>query len=237
MSWAAPVIILDLDDTIINFTGMSEESWRAICHESADELGVDGAALHAALMTERVAFWADPETNQFGRHNLVRASEMIVERALTRVGAGSTEQAAALARLYSERRHALVHVFPDAIATLEALRARGHRLAMLTNGGTESQRGKIVRFDLARHFDYIQVEGEFGHGKPDARVYRNVLARLGAEPRDAMMVGDDLERDVAGPQQVGIQGVWIDRAGAGLPPGCPVRPDRIIASLSDLLSG
>lgn len=235
MTWAAPVIVLDLDDTIINFTGMSEESWRVICHESADELGVDGGALHAALMVERVAFWDDPETNRFGRHNLVRASQMIVERAMSRLGVGSTEQAATLARLYSERRWELMHVYPDSIAALEALRARGHKLAMLTNGGTESQRAKIVRFDLARHFDYIQVEGEFGHGKPDERVYHHVLMQVGAAPADAMMVGDDLERDVAGPQRVGMCGVWIDRAGTGLPDSTTIRPDRIIASLAELL--
>jgi hypothetical protein len=117
----SPVIVLDLDDTIINFRGMSEESWRVICRESADEVGVDGDALHAALMVERVAFWADPGSNQFGRQNLVRASEMVVERAMSRLGAGSREQAAALARLYSDRRWELMHVFPDSIAALADL--------------------------------------------------------------------------------------------------------------------
>ena len=60
MTWAAPVVILDLDDTLINFTGMAEELWRVLCDEVAPDLGLDGAALHTALMTERVAFWADP---------------------------------------------------------------------------------------------------------------------------------------------------------------------------------
>ena len=50
-----------------------------------------------------------------------------------------------------------------------------------------------------------------------------------------MMVGDDVERDVAGPQKVGMRGVWIDRAGKGLPPGCVIAPDRIIGSLAELL--
>jgi putative hydrolase of the HAD superfamily len=235
MSQLPPVIILDLDDTIINFTGMAEECWRVICHESSDELGVDGADLYAALMKERVAFWADPESNRMGRQNIPQASVMIVSRAFARLGVEREEQAAVLARLYSERRHALVHVFPDSIDVLETLRARGHTLAMLTNGGTESQRGKIERFDLARHFDYIQVEGEFGHGKPDERVYRHVLERVGVTPAEAMMVGDDLERDVAGPQRAGIQGVWIDRFGAGLPADTAIRPDRVIRLLADLL--
>lgn len=235
MTWAAPVVVFDLDDTLINFTGMAEALWRTLCDESAPELGLDGAALHAALMTERVAFWADPELNRFGRHNLGAASREIVGRAFAALGAGSAEQAAALAQRYSDRRHDLVHLYEETIATIETLRERGHRLAMITNGGAESQRAKIVRFDLAKHFDYILVEGEFGHGKPDERVYRHVLEQLGVEATVAMMVGDDLERDVAGPRKVGMRGVWVDRAGAGLPPGCAILPDRIIGSLADLL--
>jgi putative hydrolase of the HAD superfamily len=235
MTWVAPVVVFDLDDTIINFTGMAERLWQDICDEAAPNLGLDGAALHAALMIERIAYWADPESNHVGRHNLGAASRQIVERAFVALGVGSAEQAAVLSRLYSDRRHDEVHAYEDSISTLESLRARGHRLAMITNGGAEGQRAKIVRFDLAKHFDYIVVEGELGHGKPDERVYRHALERLGVEASAAMMVGDDLERDVAGPQRVGMRGVWIDRVGSGLPADCTVRPDRIIDSLAALL--
>jgi len=40
---------------------------------------------------------------------------------------------------------------------------------------------------------------------------------------------------VAAPQRLGILGVWVDNAGNGLPASSPVRPDRIIRALSDLL--
>jgi putative hydrolase of the HAD superfamily len=235
VTWMPPVVVFDLDDTIINFTGMAEGLWRDICDEAAPNLGLDGAAFHAALMTERVAYWANPESNLFGRHNLNVASRQIVERACVALGVGSAEQAAVLSRRYSERRHAVMHLYEESISTLETLRERGHRLAMITNGGAESQRAKIVRFDLAKHFDMIVVEGEFGHGKPDERVYRHVLHQLDVAAADALMVGDDLERDVAGPRRIGMRGVWIDRAGNGLPAGCAVTPDRIIGSLAELL--
>jgi putative hydrolase of the HAD superfamily len=48
------------------------------------------------------------------------------------------------------------------------------------------------------------------------------------------MVGDNLEWDVAAPQRLGIYGIWVDRGGAGIPPGNGVRPDRIVRSLSEL---
>ena len=80
----------------------------------------------------------------------------------------------------------------------------------------------------------ILIEGEFGAGKPDAAVYRHALDTLGARAEETRMVGDHLDFDVAGAQQLGMQGIWIDRAGEGLPAGCVVCPDRIIRTLTEL---
>jgi putative hydrolase of the HAD superfamily len=49
------------------------------------------------------------------------------------------------------------------------------------------------------------------------------------------MVGDHIDFDVGAPQRLGIRGVWVDRAGAGLPAGTQVRPHRIIGELSAML--
>lgn len=49
------------------------------------------------------------------------------------------------------------------------------------------------------------------------------------------MVGDNLEWDVAGAQAVGIRGIWLDRHGRGAPAQTTIRPDRVIASIGELL--
>jgi putative hydrolase of the HAD superfamily len=51
------------------------------------------------------------------------------------------------------------------------------------------------------------------------------------------MVGDNLEWEVVAPQRLGIHAIWHDVVGEGLPQGSPIRPDRIIRSLPELLSG
>jgi FMN phosphatase YigB (HAD superfamily) len=48
------------------------------------------------------------------------------------------------------------------------------------------------------------------------------------------MVGDKLDWDVAGAQAVGIFGIWLDRAGTGLP-DASTHPDRIVRSISELV--
>jgi putative hydrolase of the HAD superfamily len=106
---------------------------------------------------------------------------------------------------------------------------------MATNGSAEGQRAKIDRFGLERYFDCIIVEGEFGCGKPHREVYETLFAELRADPRDMWSVGDNLEWDVGAPQSFGVHGIWVDASGARLPDNSPVRPDRIISSISELM--
>jgi putative hydrolase of the HAD superfamily len=125
--------------------------------------------------------------------------------------------------------------FPGACETVDALKRRGVRLALVTNGPGPQQRSKVKRFELAHRFDHIQIEGEHGFGKPEERAYLHAMQALGVRPDETWMVGDNLEWEVAAPQRLGITGIWHDVLGEGLPPGSAVRPDRIIRSLTELL--
>ena len=161
----------------------------------------------------------------------------IAARALEACGETDSRTAAAIAEIYAERRRAAWRLFPDAADFLARLRALRVPLALVTNGDARHQRDKIARHDLARWFDVILIEGEMGYGKPDEAVYREALRRLGASAVDAWMVGDHLEFDVAAPQRLGLRGVWLDRAGAGLPATTDVVPHRVVRDLSGVLTG
>jgi len=228
-------LLLDLDDTLLDYSGGVEGCWQAACAEAAD--GVPQAALLAALIESRRWFWSDPARHRVERVNMPRAWTRIAADALDRCGA-DPGRAAAIAEAFAARRRAVMVLFPDALDFLGTLRARGLPLGLVTNGDAREQRFKIERHDLARYFDAIVIEGELGTGKPDAVAYRTALAALGVAPGpEVSMVGDHLEFDVAGAQRIGLRGVWLDRGGAGIPAGHPVRPDRIVRVLRDVLDG
>jgi putative hydrolase of the HAD superfamily len=123
------------------------------------------------------------------------------------------------------------------VSTLEALRKKGIALALVTNGAAETQRPKLVRFDLERHFDHVQIEGEHGFGKPEERAYRHAMQKLSVSAHETWMVGDNLEWEVVAPQRLGIHAIWYDGESRGLPAKSQVRPDRVIRALSELLLG
>jgi putative hydrolase of the HAD superfamily len=234
-------ILFDLDETILSF-GRRALLLQEIVEEFGDVFAPLSSAQTAAVIEARfIEFWADTESHRWWRTRpLVDSRREIAARAfadLTERGVrGLTKD---LADRFADRFHAYreeqVRFFPGAVETIDALRERGVRLALVTNGAGDVQRGKINRFDLARRFDHIQIEGEHGFGKPEERAYLHALQALDATARDTWMVGDNLEWEVVAPQRLGIFAIWHDHFGVGLPADSPVRPDRIIRSLTELL--
>ena len=80
----------------------------------------------------------------------------------------------------------------------------------------------------------VVIEGEFGAGKPDRRVFEALLSALDSAPEDAWTIGDNLEFDVLAPMQLGLHGIWVDRRNAGLD-GRPGRPHRIVSAFTEIV--
>ena len=229
-------ILFDLDDTILQAHDRADAAWRVVCEELAAELQpLSPVQVAEAAGASARHFWADADRHRRGRLQLAAARREIAALAQAGHAVPSIEVARHLADRYSAYRDENTKLFPDAHQVVDALKGLGLLLALVTNGAGEAQRGKIERFDLARRFDHIQIEGEHGFGKPEERAYTHAMGSLGVEARETWMVGDNLEWEVAAPQRLGIYAIWCDAIGEGLPRETTVRPDRIIRSLSELL--
>ncbi len=228
-------LLVDLDDTVIDFGSAAPLVWREVTSEFAPRLGLQPERLLAAVEASAGSFWSERARADRGRLDLEAARREIVRAAFDALGLAAGHVALEIADRFSRERDARMRLFPGAVAALEALRARGTALALVTNGSGAAQRAKLQRFDLARHFDAIFVEGEFGVGKPDSSIYLAALRALDARPEDTAMIGDNLEWDVAAPKRLGLQGIWIDLAGEGVPDSAPARPDRVVRALAELV--
>jgi len=239
MKPAPRAILFDLDETILTF-GRRRDQLLAVAENFA---GADGAltaeALAQAVDAHVTAFWSDKARADLWRHRVAEARYVaIIDAFAEMAAAGAGHLTPEAAHRFADAFHALrigqIKPFPGAVETLDALRATGVRMALITNGPSEIQRAKIDRFDLARRFDHVQVEGECGFGKPEARAYHHALEALGAGCHEAWIVGDNLEWEVAAPQKLGIHAIWCDAYETGLPADGGVTPDRIIRSLTEL---
>jgi putative hydrolase of the HAD superfamily len=143
--------------------------------------------------------------------------------------------AAELAERFGAERRRRQTAFADAAGALAALGDR-FAMAVVTNGASCLQREKLQASGLAERFDCVVVSGEVGVGKPDPAVFAHALRMLDAEPQEAVMVGDNLRKDVDGALAAGLRAVWMNRAARPRPDD---RQDlvevRSLASLVEVL--
>ena len=232
-------MLIDMDDTILSAYGRPDIAWNIIATEFAGELGpLSPQQVAAAILDSARTFWAAAEAEW--RLKLAEARHEVVKGGFSRLAAAGqtalpTDLAIRIADRFTAYREEQMFVFPGAHDAIDALKAHGVKLALVTNGAAGIQRAKVERFALTHRFDHIQIEGEHGFGKPDERAYRHAMQALGVTAADTWMVGDNLEWEVEVPQRLGIYAIWIDAHGEGLPADTTIRPDRIIRSLTELL--
>ena len=151
---------------------------------------------------------------------------------LERHAAPDLDAADAAYEEYETTWPAMMRLFEDSLATLEAVRAR-YPMILLTNGNTTHQRMKIVAHDLEHWFRHVVVSEEVGLVKPDPAIFAHAIAPLGALPHAALHIGDMRSQDIAGARAAGWQSAWVNRAGR--PAEDEHHPDIELASLEDLV--
>ncbi|MFE6970481.1 HAD family hydrolase [Isoptericola sp. NPDC057653] len=129
-----------------------------------------------------------------------------------------------------------VQLYDGVLFSLDVLRGAGHRVAVVTNGTSAQQRGKIARCGLEGHVDAVVVSEEEGVAKPDPRIVEIALERLGAadaDRRQVWMVGDAAHADVAVGRAAGTRTAWVSH---GRSWDGPDRPDVVAATTREAIA-
>jgi len=250
-------VLFDLDDTLIAQDASDEASFRAVCAYAGERRAVDAPALHGAIRRHADGLWRAAPTFAYADRIGIGYAEGLWARftgdspdlealrawtpayrraawsgALRAQDVDDAPLAEELAALFGEERRGCRAPYPDAEPILRALREE-YRLALVTNGAPDLQREKLHASGLEYLFHAMIVSGEAGVGKPDPRIFALVLERIGVRPAEAVMVGDNPARDIAGAQRAGIRAVFVERPGIRRQLGS-VAPDARITGLHEL---
>ena len=124
-------------------------------------------------------------------------------------------------------------VYPEAREALDALRAAGYRLAIVSNWSWQLPE-LCAALDLAAPFERIVASARVGFAKPHPGIFRHALDAMGLGPDDAVHVGDSPIADVGGALEAGITPVLLDRDGENAGVEAPHRVKDLL-ELAELL--
>jgi 5'-nucleotidase len=154
------------------------------------------------------------------------------QTALESVGVNDADVAQRSAERYNAYRVKYFTLFPGTVELLRALRERGVKLGIVTNGLSETHREKIAVLRISEYFDAIFLSDEVGMVKPDPLLFAHACRTLGGVPAHAAMVGDRYDRDIRGAMEAGLYTIWLNVRSERLPPGA-APPDATCSSIGE----
>jgi len=212
----ARFVIFDLFHTLVS--GAAQDWERAVA-EGAAIVGVEPAALLAAYhdtFRQRQVQW-DAE----------QAVRILAERAGGSPSPAQVAQAAAVRRELARR--VLSAVQPSTLDVLDALRAAGYRLGLVSNATADTAEA-WPGSALAARFDVAVFSFEAGVAKPDPRIYLAATTALGARPAECYYVGDGADSELVGAAALGMTVIRTTQYSDS----DPSWPGTTITSLADL---
>lgn len=105
-----------------------------------------------------------------------------------------------------------IRLYAGAKELLQQLRANGSRVFLLSNAQRIFTEYELKYLQIYDCFDGILISSDYGVKKPDERFFKLLLQKYSIDPKEALMIGNDLSSDIAGAKNVGIDTFYIHSA-------------------------
>ncbi len=201
-------IFFDLDHTLWDFERSAEETKREMFELL--KLNKKGIASYEVFREKYVginlALWALYREDKIEKDvlNFRRFYDTLCE-----FGIDDHKLGEAMASGFIDGISSKTYLFPNAIETLEYLHPK-YPLHIITNGFEEVQFRKLKNSGMDLFFTSVITSEEAGSKKPDPEIFQYSLRKTGAQAADSLMIGDDLEVDMAGARQNGIDQLYVN---------------------------
>ena len=213
---ASPVVLFDLDDTLM-------------AHREAVATGIVLQMQERAYDGDRAAaqrLWHELEEHHY--HAYLTGDLSFVEQRLARVTAFALAHGEELDEPaagewfahYFERYRESWALYDDALEALDAVATAlpGVRFGVITNGELDQQTMKLERLGLLPRMAHVIASGEVGVVKPGVEIFRAARDRFASDAAVSACayVGDRVRTDAIGAATAGLLGVWLNRRGESL---------------------
>jgi putative hydrolase of the HAD superfamily len=121
-------------------------------------------------------------------------------------------------------------LFPYTKEILEYLIDKGYTLHLVTNGFEKTQQNKLMYSGLRPFFTEIITSEGSGSLKPNKEIFQFALDKCCATSNECIMIGDNIEVDILGAMNAGIDQVYVNHL--GIEP--TIAPTYTVHSLKEL---
>ncbi len=101
-------------------------------------------------------------------------------------------------------------LFPYTVEILQYLQDKNYKMHLVTNGFEKVQYGKIQHAKIDPFFDQVITSEASGSLKPNKEIFDYALSKAGATPEESIMIGDNLDADIQGGINAGLDTIFVN---------------------------
>ncbi|MCT1532911.1 YjjG family noncanonical pyrimidine nucleotidase [Sphingobacterium daejeonense] len=202
-------IFFDLDHTIWDFDRNAEETLHELYFRySFDHIfnSPTSETFIATYTTNNHRLW---DLYHHGKIDKPTLRKLRFADTFTQLGVNPELFPVAFEEEYLEICPTKTNLFPNAHETLGYLQDR-YTLHLISNGFKEACEKKLEHSKLAPYFDTIVISEIVGINKPDRRIFEHALKNGNAIKEEAVMIGDNIDADVRGAQNAGLDAIFFN---------------------------
>lgn len=196
-------VIFDLDDTLYSYKPLHEQAMGQLKIFVTDRFGISETDFWNAFKSAQQKN-KENLRNTAAEHNRMLYFQYMLEH----LKQNPVESSLVMYDLYWNTILNNMKLEKDAEILLKNCRKMGFKIGICTDLTSNIQHRKIHQLGLTPYIDAIVTSEECGIEKPSPKMFQTILHKLEAEPKNAVFIGDNYEKDIIGAEKVGITAIW-----------------------------
>ena len=227
-------LFFDLDHTLWDFEANARATLREL-HTALqlEEKGIDDFdRFHQNYLAHNEKLW------ERYRNGYIRQEELRVKRmrlSLLDFKIADEELANEMSTRFLDLLPTRTILFPYTKEILQYLIDKGYSLHLLTNGFEKTQHNKLVYSGLKPFFKEVITSEGSNSLKPSKEIFEFAIQKCCTNVNECVMIGDNLEVDILGAMNAGIDQVYVNYNGVeAFPIAIGIKPTYTVTSLKEL---
>lgn len=197
-------VLWDLDQTLLDFNRAMNYAFRGVCERYELYADDEIVARYAAI---NLSYWKRLELGEISQEEMAigRFRTLFQELKIMHV---KPEEFNAI---YQRELGNVYFYMEGAKELVTALRQKGYRQYIVTNGMASTQESKLRRSGLDQIMDEVFISEYLGYPKPMKQYFDACFAALPEIGREeCILVGDSLTSDMRGANNAGVAACWFN---------------------------
>jgi putative hydrolase of the HAD superfamily len=198
-------IFFDLDHTLWDFDKNSMLAFKRVFKKF--KIIIEFDAFLKIYEPINIEYWKKYREDKVSKENLRRGR--LIDSFIFFDLIYTTEKIDEIADAYIQELPFDNHLFEGAVEILDYLILK-YKLHIITNGFEEVQHKKLKNSGIDCYFSTVTTSEEVGLKKPNPKVFLTALNKANSLPAQSVMIGDSLEADILGANNIGMQTIFYN---------------------------